>query len=95
MEPFNIRIKTGSKDTTLTILPLDNETDYKVIYNGAIIGAVSKSAESWSVLPDDQVEAGDLPLYKTKYGEASSDVILEGDTLVQIGSEIDHQSHLI
>jgi hypothetical protein len=95
MEPFNIRINTGSKDTTLTILPLDNGTDYKVILNGAILGAVSKTANGWSVLPDEEVEAGDLPLYKTKYGENSAVVILAGDTLVQIGSEIDHESHLI
>lgn len=88
MEPFNIRIQSQSKETTLTILPID-ENGFKVIYNGAVLGAVQKNADTWLALPDEEVEVGDLPLYKVKFGEDSSDIELNEATVAQIGAEIE------
>lgn len=94
MEPFNIRIQTITKDTTLTILPAANGADFKVIYNGAVIGAVNKQNTEWKALADDELQAGDLPLYEIKYGEKNTDFAWDSSTIKQIGSEIDKQPQL-
>lgn len=90
MEPFNIRITAKSKETTLTMLPIDNEGGFKVIYNGAILGAIKKNDTVWAALADEEVEAGDLPLYKIKFGEENSDIELDQTTVSMIGTEIEN-----
>jgi hypothetical protein len=89
MEPFNIRINSGSKPTTLTILPIEETADYKVIYNGAVLGGVRRSGSEWTAIPDEEITAGDLPLYAAKYGEDSADIKLGEETVNTIGKEIE------
>jgi len=91
MEPFNIRIKIEQHETTLTILPMDNETDFKVIYNGAVLGGVQRKGTTWKSLPDEEVEPGDLPLYKVKFGEDNSDIEINEEMVALIGVKIEKE----
>ncbi|RZL97848.1 MAG: hypothetical protein EOO88_62010, partial [Pedobacter sp.] len=65
MEPFNIKIGYGEKEVTLTILPIEAGY-YKVIYYGAILGAVcyDEPSSCWQAVPSEAIEPGDLPLFK-------------------------------
>ena len=61
MEPFNIKITHLGKEVTLTILP---EEDYfKIIYYGAIVGALKNQGSEWEIIPEEDITAGDLPLF--------------------------------
>jgi len=88
MEPFNIRINSGSKQTTLTILPIDEKADYKVILNGAILGGIRRMGTDWIAMADEELIAGDLPLYTSKFGEESEEIKLDEQTVQLIGQEI-------
>lgn len=66
MEPFNIRIHHQNQDITLTILP---ENDYyKIIYFGAIVGAIRQLKYDWELVPEEEIEPGNLPPYDHKQG---------------------------
>jgi len=89
MEAFNIRIGYGENEVTLTILPT-SDGYYKVIYYGGILGAVrlENDMESWENVPDDEIIAGDLPLYKHDLTADRLDVVLDEITVKRIGEEI-------
>ena len=89
MEAFNIRIGYGENEVTLTILPT-SDGYYKVIYYGGILGAVRQEddMESWEDVPDDEIIAGDLPLYKHDLTADRLDVVLDEITIKRIGEEI-------
>lgn len=89
MEAFNIRIGYGENEVTLTILPT-SDGYYKVIYYGGILGAVrlEDDMESWEKVPDDEIIAGDLPLYKHDLTADRLDVVLDEITVKRIGEEI-------
>ncbi len=89
MEAFNIRIGYGENEVTLTILPT-SDGYYKVIYYGGILGAVRQEddMESWEEVPDDEIIAGDLPLYKHDLTADRLDVVLDEITVKRIGEEI-------
>lgn len=88
MRVFNIKIGFGANEVTLTILPAG--TYYKVIYYGGLLGAVrlENDNETWEKVPDEEVEYGDLPLYKHDLSADRLDVVLDERTLHQIGEEI-------
>lgn len=89
MEPFNIKVGFGEKEVTLTILPA-SEGYYKVIYFGGIVGAVRPEAdgEGWEQLEEDEVPAGDLPLYKPDLNADRLNFVLCEHTVDRIGEEI-------
>lgn len=89
MEPFNIKIGYGDNEVTITILPTDNGY-YKVIYYGAVLGAVRHDGhfEHWEAVPDEEIIAGDLPLYKHDLTADRLDIIVDDITAERIGEEI-------
>lgn len=91
MEVFNIKIGFGKNEVTLTILP--TEKYYKVIYYGAVLGAVrpEEDNETWEKVPDEEVEAGDLPFYVHNLSADRLDVVLDNVTVHRIGEEINAQ----
>ncbi|WP_158799737.1 hypothetical protein [Pedobacter sp. L105] len=88
MEVFNVKIGFGENELTLTILPTDNY--YKVIYYGGVLGAIrpEDNHASWEKVPDEDVEAGDLPLYKHDLTADRLDIVLDESTVNLIGEEI-------
>ncbi|TDQ08195.1 hypothetical protein [Pedobacter metabolipauper] len=89
MEPFNIKIGYGEKEVTLTILPTD-EAYYKVIYYGAILGAIRYQADdSWELVPEEEIIAGDLPMYVHDLKADRLDVVLNDTVVDEIGEEIE------
>ena len=91
MEVFNIRIGFGQNEVTLTVLPTDNY--YKIIYYGGVLGAVrpEEDNETWEKVPDEEVEAGDLPFYRHNLSADGLDVVLDNATVHRIGEEINAQ----
>lgn len=91
MKPFNIRIANNGKDVTLTILPAQ-EGHYKVIYFGGVLAAVKyeRSANSWTLIPAEEVPPGDLPLYKYDPDADHDELILNEDLVDAMGAEIEN-----
>ena len=89
MEVFNIKIGFGANEITLTILPTE-EGYYKVIYYGGILGAIrlDKDHHIWEKVADDDLEAGDLPVYKHDLTADRLDIVLDEHTVQRIGEEI-------
>ena len=93
MEPFNIRIEREGQEVTLTILPTDDGY-YKVIYYGGILGAVTKS-NNWSKVPDEEVIAGELPLYHHVDEDDRLELVFDETLSQDIGEEIDQERHVV
>jgi len=89
MKPFNIKIGYGANEVTLTILPSDDH-HYKVIYYGAVLGALKYDQDCWELIEQDQLEAGDLPYYQHDVNSGNVNVILNPATVDEIGEEIEH-----
>jgi hypothetical protein len=89
MGVFNIKIELGEDEVTLTILPAE-EGYYKVIYFGGILGAIrpATGSKGWEKLPDEELEAGDLPVYKNDPADDRLDVTLDVPTVQLIGEQI-------
>ncbi len=89
LEPFNVKTGYGEKEVTLTILPT-NEGYYKVIYYGGILGAIryENDTDGWEVVPPEEVVAGDLPLYEPDLSGERLEVVLNDETVDEIGEEI-------
>ncbi|MEJ5961683.1 hypothetical protein [Pedobacter immunditicola] len=89
MEPFNIKVGYGDNEVTLTILPT-KEKYYKVIYYGGIVGAIRymNDTDGWEVVPPEEVVAGDLPLYEPDLTGERLEVVLNDETVDEIGNEI-------
>lgn len=89
MDVFNIKIGFGDNELTLTVLPND-EGLYKIIYYGGVLGAIRLEAdnETWEKVPDEEVEAGDLPYYKHDLTADRLDIVLDHATVGRIGEEI-------
>jgi len=89
MKPFNIKVGFGEHEVTLTILPAERG-HYIVIYFGGILGAVKQDQddESWEQVPDEDIEAGDLPLYEPDLNAERLDFVLCEHTVNHIGEEI-------
>lgn len=88
MNVFNIKIGYGEKEVTLTILPTD-QGFFKVIYFGGILGAIRLAPDQdWEKVPDDELEAGDLPFYRHDLNTDRLDVVLDEATVERIGAEI-------
>jgi hypothetical protein len=96
MEPFNIKIEREGQEVTLTILPTDDGY-YKVIYYGGILGAVKKeeNTRTWTKVPDDEVIAGELPLYHHVDEDDRLELVFNEDLAQDIGEEIDEERHVI
>lgn len=88
MEPFNIRIRYGSTEVTLTILPADNG-DFKIIYYNGILGGVRKNGKDWDLVSLDEVAGENLPLYESKHGEDRLEIQLTEQVADRIGEEIE------
>jgi hypothetical protein len=93
MDVFNIKIGFGENELTLTILPAE-EGYYKIIYYGGILGAIRLETdnETWEKVPDDKLEAGDLPFYNHDLTADRLDIILDEATVQRIGEEISAHS---
>jgi len=63
MKAFNIHLPSEN-NLTLTILFADKQ--FKIIYEGGIIGALKFKANSHQFIPAEEVVAGQLPLYDYK-----------------------------
>lgn len=89
MEVFNIKIGYGANEITLTILPAE-EGMYKVIYFGGILGAIRLDShqEDWELVPEEELPAGDLPMYQHDMRADRLDVVLDEITIQRIGEEI-------
>lgn len=89
MEVFNVKIGFGENELTLTILPTE-EGHFKVIYYGGVLGAIrlEDDNETWEKVPDDELEAGDLPWYKHDLTADRLDIVLDEHTVRRIGEEI-------
>ena len=92
MEPFNIRILHKDEELTLTILP---EKDYfKVVYFGGIVGAMKEVDGAWVLLPEEDIEAGDLPFYDYKMSvDDQPKLELSLPKINQIAAEIENVIH--
>ena len=89
MDPFNIKIEFGEHDVTLTILPHESGY-YKVIYFGGILGAVrsENGLDLWQVVPPEEIEAGDLPLYHHDLSGDRLKIVLDDKTVKEIGEKV-------
>lgn len=88
MEPFNIKISHGSRQLTLTILPLEDDV-FKIIYYNGILGGVKKQRKQWELLSLDEVAGEDLPFYEPKHGEDRIEIELTEQIADRIGVEIE------
>jgi hypothetical protein len=92
MEPFNIKIPVQNENITLTILPADDGV-FKIIYYGAIFGAV-RSADNqgnWLPITIDSLTPGDLPFYSRKPGLDHKEIELNATTVSEIGKAIEQE----
>jgi len=89
MEAFNIKVGYGDNEVTLTILPT-KEGYYKVIYYGGILGAIrlANDTDGWETVPPEDVVAGDLPLYEPDLTAERLEIVLNDETVDEIGDEI-------
>ena len=89
MDPFNIKVSYQDQVVSLTILP--ETAYYKIIYYGAIVGAVRKVASDWKAVPAEEIAPGDLPLYDYKQSNTAEqpNFKLDNTTIIQIGKEIE------
>ena len=80
---------------TLTILPTDDGY-YKVIYYGGILGAITKedNSNNWTQVPEDEVIAGELPLYHHIDEDDRLQLIFSEVLAQDIGREIDEERHV-
>lgn len=92
MEAFNIKIQVQERTLTLTILPVDS-TLFKVIYFGAVLGALRKETEenTWQAVPMEELTAGDLPFYQHDPNADHEELELTRTTIQQIGLEIESE----
>ena len=90
MEPFNIKVGFSENEVTLTILPTENF--YKVIYYGAILGAVKykNDTDGWELMSRDEYIAGDLPFYIHDLSSDRLEFVLDDNTVDHIGTEIEN-----
>ncbi|WP_131539336.1 hypothetical protein [Pedobacter nototheniae] len=93
MNPFNIHIIHKQHNLTLTILPEDDY--YKIIYFGGIIGAIRNRGTEWELVPEDEIEPGDLPPFDYQHNEQNRpELHLNTLEINQIAGEIEnHLSH--
>lgn len=93
MDVFNIKIGFGENELTLTILPTE-EGHYKIIYYGGVLGAIRLEAdnETWEKVPEDELEAGDLPFYKHDLTADRLEIVLDDPIVTRIGEEIHSHS---
>jgi len=89
MDVFNIKIGFGDNELTLTVLP-NEDGQYKIIYYGGVLGAIRLEAdnETWEKVPDNELEAGDLPFYKHDLTADRLEIVLDDPTIGKIGEEI-------
>ncbi|RZM11885.1 MAG: hypothetical protein EOO88_46295 [Pedobacter sp.] len=90
MEPFNIKTGFGEHEVTLTILPHE-QVYYKVIYFGGVLGAVKfeNDTDLWEKVPQEEIEAGDLPFYQDDLSGDRLKIVLNDDLVDEIGEEIE------
>ena len=91
MDPFNIKINLAEKESTLTILP--TVSGYKIIYYGAILGAIKQVHKQWHLLPEDEIEPGELPLfdYRKSYAIDEPKPVLTKNLINEIANQIEIQ----
>lgn len=89
MEPFNIKISFSGQTATLTILPADQGL-YKIVYYGAVMGAVraSENGQKWTLVAEEELVAGDLPFYQAAPDSDRVNIRLDDTTVRLIVQEI-------
>lgn len=88
MEPFNICIATQPLPKTLTIHPEPESASYKVLYQGALLGALRQQKDCWAAVGQEKVEPGSFLLYNQKFGAERADIDLDYSTVSLIAAEI-------
>jgi hypothetical protein len=90
MEPFNIKLPVSGQTATLTILTADQGL-YKIVYYGGIMGALrapEEDAQEWTLVPKEELVAGDLPFYQATSDPDRLNILLDETTVRLIGQEI-------
>jgi hypothetical protein len=92
MKPFNIKIPVKGEEITLTILPADDGI-FKIVYYTGILGAVQSTGTpaSWSMVPQEELTAGDLPFYRKAPGSDHPEFELDAVTIEEVGKAIDQE----
>ena len=88
MKAFNIHVPSEN-NLTLTILFADKQ--FKIIYEGGIIGALRIAANDYQFIPAEKVVPGQLPLYDYKQTNENLDnepFILNDQNLNEIVEQI-------
>lgn len=88
MKPFNIRIRYGSEEITLAVIPVENG-DFRIVYYNTILAGMKKNNNEWCLLTPEEVAGGDFPLYEPKIGEDRIIIDLTDQFTERIAEEID------
>ena len=87
MNPFNIKIFERNREVILTVLPEDSS--YKIIYYGEIIGTATKEGGKWDLSSDKENLNEDIPENKMLIKGISHKLVLDAYGFTQLGWEID------
>lgn len=88
MKAFNIHVPSEN-NLTLTILFADKQ--FKIIYEGGIIGGLKFSTDGYHLIPAEEVIPGQLPLYDYKKTNENLDTkpfIFNDQNLKEIAEQI-------
>lgn len=88
MDAFNIHLSTRN-ELTLTIQLADGQ--YKIIYDGGIIGAITLHDNNHQFIPAEDVAPGQLPLYdykKTNENITREPLVLKKYEIEEIAAQI-------
>lgn len=89
MDPFNIIINPVGEQIDLNIHPQESDT-YKIVYHGALIGEIflGSDGETWQALTADELQPGGFPVYEYDETSGHQDILLDEDTVQEIGRQI-------
>lgn len=89
MDPFNIIIKTGGEQIDLNIHPQEAGS-YKIVFHGALLGEIfmGSEGENWEAITADELEPGGFPVYEYDENSGHEDILLDHDTVQEIGRQI-------
>ena len=88
MDSFDIIIKVSGQELSLTLQPEEAGT-FKVIYHGMLVGEITMGEDGWEAMPMDEVSPGIFPMYEHKADGDAPRIVLDNDTIKQIGEAIE------
>ncbi|WP_316812126.1 hypothetical protein [Pedobacter heparinus] len=89
MDPFNIIIRAGGEQIDLNIHPQEAGS-YKIVFHGALLGEIfmGSGGENWEAITADELEPGGFPVYEYDENSGHEDILLDHDTVQEIGRQI-------